>query len=564
MGRVGRHAILWLPLLATLLASPAWPASGALTWAPAIGLGGHLVPGRVTSVGGALGDPGEDAYVIRVVQEVGNAWRGSGTISFELPAVPDDDGALEAAFPVYGEATQLRVELATRDGRTLASRDFAIRELAEDEPFPVAVGAFPATPSARAVHLGPSDLPHNGAAYGSASSVWIGRAAAGLDAARWDALARWVLDGGCLVLFTGSEYLLLDAPRFRDLLPLDEPALTTHRDGTPYLTGRLREGARVARERDGYADIVVGRYGAGTVVLVARDAFRYGPSEFAEIAGLVPTPGSLSLADVASQILAEQPILHPSPWYAALLLAAGVFALAAVVLVQRSPVALPSRSRTPWLAVSFLLLAGVSWLLTGPTRVREDVYQTQVSVSVSSSRSPLAVTSSCTAVASASRRAESVRLDLDAAPLEPLPARFSEGTYDVAYAAGVAGVTVTSGARRTFGTQADAPPALQAWRTGDEGVRLRNGTGRRLADALLLHDGEALALDAIETDESMIYAGTSVLGLGAPGAPLDVLFAAVSRALHLGRGDWLIAGDVRETGAGRRQVTLWVAEVGRG
>lgn len=122
MGRIRRHALLWSAFVASLLAGPAWSLSGATTWAPSVGLGGHLVPGCIASVRGVLGDPAEDAYVIRVVQQVGNAWRGSGTISLELPVAPDDDRSLEATFPVYGEATRLRVDLATRDGRMLASR----------------------------------------------------------------------------------------------------------------------------------------------------------------------------------------------------------------------------------------------------------------------------------------------------------------------------------------------------------------------------------------------------------------------------------------------------------
>ncbi len=567
MMRRRRRTLLAVSLaLAGLMAGHA-ACRAATTFEVVVGLGGHVVPGRLAPIRLTFtGLPG-DAARLRVLQDVGNAWSGETTMSFEVPLILSDAGDCEEVLPFYDVALPLRIELLSATGRVLAQKEVELRSKKEDEPFPVGVGAFSTPFADRSVLLSPAELPRDWSAYAAAESVWIGRTRNGLDADRWDALARWVLSGGTLVVFTGGDFFLLDAPRLRDLLPIANPILTEREDGTRALTGDLRGDAAVLLSKDGVPWLIVRRYGGGSVLFVSTDAFSLDREEFAEIRGHVPPTRALSLVEATSDLLDRQPIDHPDAWAAALLVGLAVIALLSLVARREWR---PSMGRALLGVFGFLALS--SWLYTNPPRVVSDMYQTDTRLSVYSS---LGISVSCSALFSSSRQPAEAEVRLDSAPFEFLPRGFESGSYGLSYNEGTARIELALGERRLLAAHGTAPASLQARLTGDEEARLTSRLPRRIPDALLLIDGEAFLLPALEPcEEATVYFGSplpsGMVHLGVEGGPLDRLLAAAARILPLDRGAWLVAGEVteeRRAGDGARtkvrDVSLYVVEVER-
>jgi hypothetical protein len=130
------------------------------------------------------------------------------------------------------------------------------------------------------------------------------------------------------------------------------------------------------------------------------------------------------------------------------------------------------------------------------------------------------------------------------------------------------------GDRRFLTALGTASAVLQARLTGDAEVHLASRLPRRIPDALLLVDGEAFPLPAIEPRDVTLHLGNPLppgtYRLGGDSGPLERLLAAAARTFPLDQGAWLIAGEVtemRRTGDGARtkvrQVSLYVVEVGR-
>ena len=566
MTRRRRRVLLAVSLALAGLVGGYAAVRAATTFEVVVGLGDHVVPGRLAPIRLTFtGLPG-DAARLRVLQDVGNAWRGETTMSFEVPLVLSDAGDCEEVFPLYDVAFPLRIELLSANGRVLAQKEVELRSKKEDEPFPVVVGAFSTPFADQSVLLSPAELPRDWSAYAAAESVWIGRTRDGLDADRWDALARWVLSGGTLVVFTGGDFFLLDAPRLRDLLPIANPILTEREDGTRALTGDLRGDAAVLLSKEGVPWLVAARYGGGSVLFVSTDAFSQDREEFAEIRGHVPPARALSLVEATSDLLDRQPIDHPDAWVAVLLVGLAVISLSSLVARREWR---PSMGLALLGVFGFLVLA--SCLYTDPQRVGSDIYRTDTRLSVYSS---LGISVSCSALFSSSRRPAEAEVRLDSAPFEPLPRSFESGSYDLSYSEGIARMELAPGERRLLATQEAAPARLQARLTGDEEVRLTSRLPRRIADALLLIDGEAFLLPAIEPREATVYLGSplpsGMVHLGVEGGPLERLLAAAARTLPLDRGAWLVAGEVtemRRAGDGARtrvrDVSLYVVEVER-
>lgn len=568
VARRRRRGLLVVLTVASLLAVTL-PVGAEDAFDVAVGLGESIVPGRFAPIRLTPTSDLADATHLRVVQDVGNAWRGETTMSFEVPIALSDAGDCEEVIPIYDAALPLRVELLAAGGRVLAQNEVDLRSRKADQPFAVGVGVFSVPFADRLVSISPADLPRDGAAYSAAASVWIGRTRGGLDADQWDALARWVISGGTLVVFTGDDFYLLDAPRLRDLLPVVDPIVTEREDGLRILAGDLRTGASVLLSEAGAPLLISGSYGGGTILLVSTDAFSLDRESLANIQSQVPPAHFLSLNELASTLLDRQPVAHPSAWAAFLLLVLAVIALPALVLWRER-----KSSTVPALLGAFCFLTLLSWVYTAPSRAVRELYQTNVTLSLYSSRSSLGVSALCVALFSASRQPAAVDAKMDAAPLESLPSRFEPGSFDLAYREGTARIELMPGERRVLAAQESVPARLQAWLAGDEGIRVKSRLPHRISDALLLIDGVGFLIPAIEPRETTIYLGSTLspdaVHLGAEGGPLDLFLAAAARTLPLDRGAWLIAGEVTETQrrddgawAGVRDVSLYVAEVER-
>lgn len=532
---------------------------GAPTLDVSVGLGGRVVPGRPAAVRLAIADPLSEVARLRIVEGVGAPGRERAVLSIEAQA-----DVTEHVLPIATGWATLRVELLSADGRALATRDVDLTAAGEATPFSVWVGTFSAPRVDRAVAVRADDLPNHAASFAAAHTVWIGRPRDRIDARRWDAIAGWVLSGGSLVVFTGADAFLLDAPRWRDLLPITDLELTEAAGGTRMLAGTLRPSAEVLRWKDGAPWIIAGRYGIGSVLLVCTDAHSLDQETVGEIAALAPPARAPQLEQAAAEFLDRQPVDLPDPLAALALTVLGAAAIPAIALRRRP------RPAAPLVAIAaFGLLALASALYTRPPRAGYELYQTHVQLSIFGS---IGTSMTWSAAFSASTEPEVALLWMGHAPSESTRRGYGSMSA-VAYSPdGEARIVLAPGERRLLAARAPSSTGLGAAMAGDETMRLTNRLGRRIEDALVLIDGKAFAVPAIDPGETSIVlssAGTAPRQLGARGGPVDVLLAEVARGGALDRGVWLIAGDVvdeRRLGEGGRtslrSIRLYVVEVG--
>ncbi|MDD5219637.1 MAG: hypothetical protein PHV11_03620 [Candidatus Bipolaricaulis sp.] len=527
----------------------------------AIGLGGRVVPALPAPLRVVCNGLSEEAVRLRVVQNTGGTWLAGATISYEVPVAPSDAEECEEVFMIHDVALPLRVLLLTADGRVLARREVDLRSAKEDGPFPVGVGGFATRLPEPFALLSPAELPRAWSAYSAAESVWIGHTRSGLDADRWDALARWVLSGGSLVVFTGGDFFLLDAPRLRELLPIVDPILTT-RNERRFLTGDLRGGAAVLASKEGIPWIVSAPYGVGTVTLVSTDASTLEGDDLSEIRSCVPRARAVSLLGITSDLLDLQPVRRPNALAALALVGLSILALRALAARR-------GRWRSAAVIGVFGLLTVGSYLYAAP-RALSDAYQTNVRWVVGGS---LAASVTCSASVSAARESVAVRVRADGSPFEVLQPGNDRGSYTVSATEGSAWIALAPGERRLLAVQRDEPSFAQAALTRQGELLVTSRLPRSVDHALLLLDGEVFALPSLEPGETAWRLGDPLpwgsRALGAEGDAIDRLFEGVARMLPLERGTWLVAGEVTETTSGTeartsaRDIVLYVIEVER-
>ena len=528
-----------------------------------IGLGGRVVPGfpvplrvlRDSLLGGAAR--------LRVIQRIGSTGPTGAAVSYEVPIVPSDAGDCEEVVLVYDAVLPLRVELLSAEGQVVAEREIELRSVKQDEPFPVGVGDFPLRLPGSFALLSPSELPADWSAYSSAESVWIGRTRSGLVAGRWDGLARWVLSGGSLVVFTGADFFLLDTPRLRELLPIANPTVTSSGTGRSALTGVLRQGATVLASKGGAPWIVSGRYGGGTVTLVSTDASSLDLAGLDEIRRHVPPGRSVSLTGITSDLLDLQPVERPDAFAALFLVGLCLIALSIVVVR-------PGRRRPATiLVVVFGLLAAASYLYAAP-RALSDAYQTNVKLLLSAS---VDASLTCSTSVSAARDSVDILVGVNGNPLEVPPPGSGHGPYGTSVVDGTATIVLAPRERRAFVAQRSERVLARARLSQEGELFVASSLAREVRDALLFLDGEVFALPAIEPGGAALRPGAPLppgsRSLGAEGGAIDRLLGVAVDALRLEQGAWLVAGEMIETTSSEartrtRDVVLYVVAVERG
>jgi len=554
-----------LVLLAGLLAvgSLAGRVRGTQGVDVTIGLGGRVVPGLPVPLRVLRDSLSDGAARLRVIQRIGSRGPTGAVISCEVPMVPSDAGDCEEVVLVYDVVLPLRVELLSAEGRVVAEREIELRSAKQDEPFPVGVGDFPLRLPGSFALLSPSELPTNWSAYSSAESVWIGGTRSGLDAGRWDSLARWVLSGGALVVFTGVDFFLLDAPRLRELLPITDPTVTTSGTGHPALTGILRQGATVLASRGGAPWIVSGRYGAGTVTLVSTDASGLDLGELDEIRRYVPPARSVSLTGITSDLLDLQPVERPDAFAALLLVGLCLIALSIVIVraERRRPAAI--------LVGVFGLLAAASYLYAAP-RALSDAYQTNVKLLLGAS---VGASLTCSTSVSAARESVDIPAGVNGNPLEVPPPRTGHGPYSTSVVGGTATISLAPRERRAFVAQRNERVFARARVTREGELFVASSLAREVRHALLFLDGEVFALPAIGPGDAALRLGAPLpprsYSLGAEGGAMDRLLEVAVHALWLEQGAWLVAGEMIETTSSEartrtRDVVVYLVAVERG
>ncbi len=291
----------------------------------------HLAPLRVeiSNIGASF------SGTLVISQRVGNPWRGEAESRIEFPLRLSGAEELEYVVPIYDFIHPLQVALLGEEEKILAEEVLELRAYRQEEPFPLAVGAFPVRFDEMSVVIDSKALPRQWAAYEATSSLWVGRITGGILKDQWQAIGQWVLAGGILVLFTGTDFYLVDSPVLRELLPLENPRLVDT-NGVTTLHGETREGTRTLLTRSDTPLLLARRVGAGTVFLVTASAFDLVENGLSAIKAHVPAAKLVSFESDVKDLLEETPLPRPGFLAAMLLVLATLTAFTLVVSRTKS------------------------------------------------------------------------------------------------------------------------------------------------------------------------------------------------------------------------------------
>jgi hypothetical protein len=512
-----------------------------------LGFAGHFVPGKMTQIrlvvsGVEHAFPGS----FRITEEIGNTWRGKASSLIEIPVPLVSNGEYEQLLPLYDFTHPLKVVLCTFDGTPVASAEVSLRDSMREGAFSLLVGAFPALVDSEAVAVAPYDLPVHWLAYDGVKSLWIGRTQAGLSRAQWEAIARWTLAGGTLVLFSGADFYPLDSPVLRELVPISNPSLTMGEDGIRILGGEARSGSRSINGRaDGSTLLFVRNYGAGTVLLIPVSTFDLTAEEVAAVRAEIPPALLVSLSDLNADLLEEMPVDRPG--FSAVLFVVGLGLLSLTLIASK--VRSPKRIVLSLIVVTSALSVLSGFYLNQARRVN-DIYCLKTALYIGNSFGYQIDWCGLFANRSANVRFWGKR----ALPvMEVLPRDMRDADYDIGWVKGEdLSLQLVQGERRTLrGGEACTIPITIHY-AGDEKVEIENGLSAPLSEAYLLVDGQAFSLGEIGV-------GTWSYTLGAASARVpsvrvrfhDASLAAFYDTIETRYGAWsgvcLIGGRVSDT-----------------
>lgn len=284
---------------AFLFLAVALPAFGLVTLTSRLGFDGQWIrfryaPIRVEVAG--LSAPLDGRIIVK--QFGGSDPANPIPFTHEIARGSLENGVYHATLPAYDLLLPALVQLLGPDGEVVASVTENVRQATRGLPFVVVAGeAHPLDETASVV--APSELPGDWWAYEPVQSLWL--AAPLLDQAVWEGLGQWVVSGGSLVLFSGSDFYQWDSPVARSLLPLSAPTLREISPGAFLLTGTPRTGAQVLLSRDGEPLLVRIQHGAGNVSLVTTRLRDLTDADVQRIAARIPSAHRLVTVDRLAQ-----------------------------------------------------------------------------------------------------------------------------------------------------------------------------------------------------------------------------------------------------------------------
>ena len=290
-----------------------------------------------------------DAARLRIIQLVGNEWRGEATIQQELGQAIQSDGVYKAVIPIYDPVNPIVIELLLPStGTVLASTEIDLRRTMRPTPYPVLdkkISRF----DDRAAVIDLASLPTQWWAFDSAQSLWV---ASPLLSESWTAVSQWILAGGSLVILTGTDFYRMDSPILRDLLPILNPVLAHSDLGTAYLSGSLKDATISMFSDEGFPLLIQASYGAGHVSLVTIQAQSLAVETLDNIAEQVASSRLISLRDPTGYILGEQKLVALNPLYILAMIAILALGICACALIGKR------NARLGWI----ILVIGVSGL----------------------------------------------------------------------------------------------------------------------------------------------------------------------------------------------------------
>jgi len=488
----------------------------------------HLAPLRVeiSNIGASF------SGTLVISQRVGNPWRGEAESRIEFPLRLSGAEELECVVPIYDFIHPLEVALLSEEEKILAEEVLELRAYRQEEPFPLAVGAFPVGFDEMSVVIDSKALPRQWAAYEATSSLWVGRIAGGISKDQGQAIGQWVLAGGTLVLFTGTDFYLVDSPILRELLPLENPRLVDT-NGVTTLHGETREGTRTILTRNETPLLLVRRVGAGTVLLVTASAFALVETEFSAIKAHVPTAKLISFGSDVAGLLEETPLQRPG-YLAASLLVLGT--LTSFTLVA-------SRTRSAKATLTLLLAASglfcvLSGFYTNQAKTVTDVYFIKTSLYL---QAFFGSNIDYYGLFGSTVDSSPVNVKDPATLIQELPRNLQGHNFDIDVGEGTRLSLARGESRFLHGFSAKILPITVSPLEGKK-VRVKNGLDEPLRAALLIKDGTAFPIDEVRVgEESYALRGGVPLEDAALGAEhFTTLFRTLAEDFSLAEGVWLV------------------------
>ena len=513
-----------------------------------LGFAGRFVPGRMTPIHlivSGVERPFSGSF--RITEEIGNTWRGEASSLIEIPIPLISNGEYEQLLPLYDFTHPLKVFLCASDGTPVASAEASLRDRKREGAFPLLVGAFPTPIDTEAIAIASSDLPVHWLAYDGVKSLWVGRTQAGLSREQWEAIARWTLAGGTLVLFSGADFYPLDSPVLRELIPISNPSLTMREDGIRILSGEARPGSRSIGERvDGSTLLFVRNYGAGMVLLIPISVFDLTAEEGVAIRAEVPPAKVVSLSGLNANLLEEMPVDRPG--FSAVFLVVGISLMSLTLIVSK--VRSPKR-----IVLSLILVTSVLSVLSGlylnQAKLVNDIYTLETTLYVEASLGYQIDWYGLFA-----NRTTTVRFGGEGAlpVMEVLPRDLRGADYDIGWVKGEGlSLQLTHGERRALSGSEDCTIPITIRYAGDEEVEIENKLPTPLSEAYLLVDGQAFSLGEVGIGTRSYTLGEGIPSEEVPfariqlhDARLAAFYDTIEPWYSVDNGVWLIGGRVSD------------------
>jgi len=523
-----------------------------------LGFAGRFVPGRMTPIRLVVSGVEQPfAGSFRVTEEIGNTWRGEASSLIEIPIPLVSNGKYEQLLPLYDFTHPLKVFLCASDGTPVASAEVSLRDRKREGAFPLLVGAFPTPVDTEAVAVAPSDLPAHWLAYDGVKSLWVGRTQAGLSREQWEAITRWTLAGGTLVLFSGADFYPLDSPALREVIPISNPSLTMGEDGIRILRGEARPGSRYIGERaNGSTLLFVRNHGAGTVLLISVSAFDLTAEESAAISAEVPPAQVVSLSGLNADLLEEMPVDRPG--FSAVLIMVGLSLMSLTLIVSK--IRSPKRIVLSLIAATSVL-AVLSGLYLNPAKLVNDVYCLKTTLYLEASLGYRIDSYGLFA-----NRATTVRCGAEGAlpVMEVLPRDLRNADYAVGWVQGEGlSLQLAHGERRTLRGGEEYTISITIRYAGDEEVEIENKLATPLSEAYFFMDGQVFSLGEIGIGTRNYTLDEEVPSDRARphDASLSAFYDTIEPLYSVENGVWLIGGRVSDALVVQDEVRLKVRVV---
>ncbi len=545
-----KHTHVWKLVLCLLLLAAA-RAVAAPRIEVEVGFAGRFLPERTIPI--AITISGLDYPVsgsLRIVQRIGNAWRGEATSTTDFHIGRINSGTYTEALPLYDFAHPLAVSLIDDAGNTITQETVDLRNGWSSVPLAVAVGEFPDSLTGDRTLVDGSNLPSAWSCYDGVGSLWIGQLTDDLNNEQWQAICRWTHAGGTTVVFTGSDIFLIDSPLVRGLISIIDPHVT---DGQ-LLTGGLRPGAdTIMLDESGSPLIVKQPYGAGTVFTVTKNAYSLTQEEIHFLQQAVSPADPVTILAETQEMLDTMKLSRPG--YPT--------ALALVTCVLLSLMVVVARTKNTHRIVIYLLSATVglalwSGLYTNKTKAFSDIYKINTELYVQDSVGYEIVSYG---IASIGSRPFTTEVSVAQPVIQELPhdLKGHSHSYNIALVDDKnASVEIVRGEERLLSGGGDCLIPVSCYQSGDERITIKNGLGYPLECGVFIRDGIAFSLGTIANGEATYTLSEGIVPdeFVPNRREIAALYDAVCKHYAIYQGTWVIGGmvvDANRTIASHRE-----------